>query len=132
MSVEVSPDDLTHTQLERADIVRVSRAVEATVERFGFQLDPRAGEILRDSEMSGEYQHRILASYVLQAGRGEHGRVEIYVGLRKDTKSIRVFVRDFDSVRSTEFTRSLDEAIVAALTAAVPQLEVRSTRGMGL
>jgi len=54
MSVEVSPDDLTHTQLERADIVRVSRAVEATVERFGFQLDPRAGEIFRDSEMSRE------------------------------------------------------------------------------
>jgi hypothetical protein len=114
--IQVSASKAGEAGLSDGEIAQIIAIVGDVATRFGFHSNPRLVELRRTSEVSKEYNERIVADYLAERDGRTHGRVILTVGVHKETREVTVLVRDLDSFRSTEFTSSLEEEIAKALS----------------
>jgi hypothetical protein len=107
--IEVSASNSDGRGLSDGEIEQVAALVGDVATRFGFHSNPRLAELRRTSELSKEYDERIVADYLAERDGKTHGRVILTVGVDKRTRQATVLVRDLDSIHSTKFTSSLEE-----------------------
>lgn len=115
--IEVSASNPGEPGLSDGEIAQIVALVGDVATRFGFHSNPGLAALRRTSELSKEYDERIVADYLAERDGKTHGRVILTVGVHKVTGEATVLIRDLDSFRSTKVTSSLEEEIAKALGA---------------
>jgi hypothetical protein len=117
--------------ISETEITHAVAAVSDVGREFG--LDPST-ELVSFQEVGAERGHRVLAVYG-RAGDRETDWSKIFlIAYVDENGQFVVLLRDWSSLRATQFIQSLQEHLVADLSAALPKcrIEVRRLHDMAV
>ncbi len=124
VEIELAPTSVAQAELSSDEVVRAKEVVAKVLSERGFRVHPHARRIEQLSRE--EWDAVVLATY--NAPVEAAGQVGVSVSQEKTTGRLRVRIMDRDWPFSTDFTESLERALVDALTAAFPDRDIRVER----
>jgi hypothetical protein len=110
---------------EEQEVTRASATVSDISLEFG--LRPTT-ELKTFQEVGAEVGHRVLAVYGRDADRGDNWSKVLLIAYVDEHRHFVVLVRDWSSIRETQFMKSLRQRLVSGLRAALSQSQIEVRR----
>jgi hypothetical protein len=117
--------------LSEEDVERVKEEVSRVAREFGLEEVRNKSHLqyLRRTSEEQQYPARVLAWFVGESAPAtDRSRIFLSVAVEKESDSLRLLLRDWDSTGPTHFTASLRDTLMRVLRDAFPERQVTVER----
>lgn len=118
---------------DQQEIADATAVVERIAGKYGFKPSSNVDRFREVWADQGERSYRVIAAFGREAARRTNwSRILLVAAVDQVDGDFVVFLRDWDSVGPTGFTRSIEEQLVSVLSSDFPtrSVEVRYLRDM--